>query len=104
VAKLIREPRAWGGVWHFGGYGQITIRAFAEQIFAQAGRKPKFLVANNWMLRFLGLFNPLMRELVEMHYLLTTPVILNDDRLRDLLGGLDKTSYAEGIQATLAAM
>lgn len=90
VAKLIREPRAWGSVWHFGGYGLITMRAFAEQIFAQAGRKPKLLVANLWLVRLLGLFNPLMRELVEMHYLLTTPVILNDERLRDLLGGLER--------------
>jgi len=104
VAKLIQQPRAWCSVWHVGGCGVITIRAFADQIFAQAGRKPKFLVANKWMLRLLGLFNPLMRELVEMHYLLTTPVIMNDNRLRDLFGGLNKTSYADGIKATLSVI
>jgi nucleoside-diphosphate-sugar epimerase len=104
VAKLIHEPRAWGGVWNLAGYGPITMRAFMEQIFAQAGRKPKFLVANKFMLRLFGLFSPTMRELVEMHYLVTTPVLLNDDRLRDLLGALNKTSYADGIAATLTSM
>ncbi|MGH9630529.1 MAG: NAD-dependent epimerase/dehydratase family protein [Bryobacteraceae bacterium] len=104
ATRLINEPAAWGKAWNFGGYGVITTRAFVDEIFAQAGRKPKFIVANKWMLRLMGLFNPFMRELVEMHYLLTTPVIMNDDRLRDLLGGLKKTSYEEGIRATLAAM
>jgi nucleoside-diphosphate-sugar epimerase len=104
VAQLIREPKAWGAVWHFAGYGPITIRAFANEIFAQAGREPKFMVASQWLVRLLGLFNPLMRELGEMHYLLTTPVIMNDDRLRGLLGALNKTSYTEGIRKTFATM
>ncbi|MPZ17618.1 MAG: NAD(P)H-binding protein [Luteitalea sp.] len=104
VTKLVREPRAWGSVWHFGGLGVITIRAFAEEIFAQAGRQPKLFVVNNWMLRVAGVFNPMMRELVEMNYLLKTPVIMNDDRLRDLLPGVHKTAYSAGITATLGAM
>ena len=104
IAQLIREPKAWGAVWHFAGYGTITIQAFANEIFAQAGREPKFMVANQWLVRLLGLFSPMMRELGEMHYLLTTPVIMNDDRLPALLGGLKKTPYTEGIQKTLATM
>ena len=46
------------------------------------------------MLRVLGLFNPLMREMVEMHYLQTTPVIMDDSALSSLLGSLKKTTYA----------
>ena len=56
------------------------------------------------MLRAVGLFNPLVRELVEMHYLMTNPVILNDDRLTALLPGLRRTSYDDGIRETLAAL
>ena len=37
-------------------------------MFREAGSKPKLLVANKTMLRVLGLFNPLMREIVEMHF------------------------------------
>jgi nucleoside-diphosphate-sugar epimerase len=50
----------------------------------------------------LGLFNPLLREVVEMHYLLTTPVLMDDTALHRLLGTVRKTSYAEGIRQTLA--
>ena len=56
------------------------------------------------MLRVLGLFNPVLREVVEMHYLWTTPVKLDDTRLRQLLPNLYKTPYAEGIRLTMDAM
>jgi hypothetical protein len=39
-----------------------------------------------------------------MHYLWTTPVALDDSRLRRLLPNLRKTSYEDGIRATLEAM
>jgi hypothetical protein len=52
----------------------------------------------------MGLFNPIMREMVEIHYLLTDPVLLDDSRLEKLLGGLKCTSYDEGIRQTLASM
>ena len=45
----------------------------------------------------LGLFDPLLRELVEMHYLQTNPVLLNDDTLHKLIGPIHKTPYEEGL-------
>ena len=56
------------------------------------------------MLRVLGLFNPFLREVVEMQYLWTTPVKLDDTRLRQLLPNLHKTPYTEGIRRTVDAM
>jgi hypothetical protein len=56
------------------------------------------------MLRLLGLFNPFMREFVEMHYLITDPVIMDDSALQKLIGPIKKTSYVEGIRQTLAAI
>jgi hypothetical protein len=50
------------------------------------------------------LFNPMIRELVEMHYLQTTPVVLDDSALRKLLGPVKKTSYDDGIRRTLEVM
>lgn len=104
VAKLLKTERAWGFAWQFAGSGVITQRAFAEKIFAAAGRRPKFMVANKLMLRAFGLFNPLMREMVEMHYLQASPILMDDSRLAQLLGGFKRTSYDEGIRETLEAM
>ncbi len=56
------------------------------------------------MLRVMGLFNPLLREVVEMHYLFETGVIMDDSALRGLLGEVHKTSYEDGIRETLRVM
>jgi nucleoside-diphosphate-sugar epimerase len=103
VLSLANDPRAFGQAWNLAGVGTITQREFVTRIFREAGHKLKFFVAGKTLLRLMGLFNPIMRELVEMHYLQTTPVILDDTALRGLLGSVHKTTYAEGINQTLAA-
>lgn len=102
--RLAAEPRAYGRAWNLAGPGPISERQFAEKVFAAAGRPPALRPVGLWTLRTLGLFNRVLRELVEMHYLQTTPVLLDDSALRGLLGPLPKTSYDEGIRATLAAL
>ncbi|QRK11554.1 NAD-dependent epimerase/dehydratase family protein [Archangium violaceum] len=104
VTALMDEPRAYGRTWNLGGAGITTQRELAERIFAEVGRRPKLMVANRPMLRVLGLFDPVLRELFEMHYLLTEPLIVDDSALRSLLGEVKKTPYAEGIRLSLAAM
>ncbi len=68
------------------------------------GRPLKLRVAGRGTLRLLGLFSRLMREMVEMHYLLSEPLLMADSALSQLIGPLRKTSYAEGIRQTLAAV
>ncbi|MFM0293268.1 MULTISPECIES: NAD-dependent epimerase/dehydratase family protein [Paraburkholderia] len=98
VEKLTRTPQAYGRWWHLAGAGTITQREVARQAYALAGREPKLLVAGKTLLRLLGLFNPLMRELVEMNYLMNEPVVLDDSALTELIGPIAKTSYEEGIR------
>ncbi len=104
IERLIANPGAWGKAWNLGGVGVTTIREMADEIFAQAASRPKYMVAGKTMLRLFGIFNPMLREMVEMHYLLTSPVILDDTRLRNLLGELPKTPYKQGIRQTLASI
>jgi nucleoside-diphosphate-sugar epimerase len=103
VVDLLQRDHAFGTAYNFGGPGVLTMQQFAEKVFAAAGcGNPKLNVAQGMLLRLLGVVMPLLRELVEMEYLLKTPVILDDSRLRSVLGELHKTSYDEGIRQTLA--
>ena len=104
AVALANEPRAFGNAWNLAGPGTITIRAFVERIFQEAGHKPKYIVANKTMLRVMGLFSPLMREMVEMNYLFETSVIMDDTAIHGLLGNIKKTSYEDGIRETLRIM
>ncbi|MES2070546.1 MAG: NAD-dependent epimerase/dehydratase family protein [Pseudomonadota bacterium] len=104
LLALAAKEQAYGRVWHFAGAGVISQRQLAEKIFAEAGSQPKLTVLNKWMIRLIGLFDKFMRELVEMHYLQTAPVLMDDSDLRKLLPGLVKTSYDDGVRHTVAAM
>ena len=84
VARLIETPATWGHVWHLAGAGVTTQQALVDEIARQAGRPLKVRVAGKWMLRMFGLFNPFMREMVEMHYLLTEPLIMDDSALQGI--------------------
>ncbi len=101
VVRLLDEPRAHGRVWHLAGAGTTTAREMIERVERELGHPVKTTVAGKALLRLLGLFNPLMRELVEMHYLVTEPIILNDSALRELLGPIHKTSYDDGVRAII---
>ncbi|RDK06555.1 NAD-dependent epimerase/dehydratase family protein [Cupriavidus lacunae] len=104
VARLTDTPAAFGKIWHLAGAGVTTQRELVAEMERQTGRRLKLRVASKTMLRLLGLFNPVMRELVEMHYLMSDPLIMDDSALQRLIGPIRKTSYVEGIRQTLAAV
>ena len=103
VLDLAAKPEAYGHWWNFAGAGSITQQEIADRVFRMAGRAPKIRVAGKTMLRIVGLFKPVMRELVEMHYLITTPVLMDDRALGQLLGPVHKTPYSEGLRLTYEA-
>ena len=101
IVELASRPDTYGETWNFAGPGVITAMGFIQKIYQAVGREPKFRSAGRTMLRMLGLFNPLMKELPEMLYLQETPVLLDDTKLEGKLGKVHKTSYDEGIRQTL---
>jgi nucleoside-diphosphate-sugar epimerase len=104
LLALSAKDEAYGRAWNVAGPGLITTRQFAELVFAEVGKRPQLRVANRMMLRIMGLFNPFLREVSEMHYLWTTPVALDDSRLRLLLPHVQKTPYKDGIHETVRSM
>ncbi|MCC8401410.1 NAD-dependent epimerase/dehydratase family protein [Paraburkholderia sp. MMS20-SJTN17] len=104
VARLVDTPAAFGKIWNFAGVGVTTQRALVSEMERQTGNKIRLRVAGNMMLRLIGLFNPFMREMVEMNYLMTDQLIMDDSALQQLIGPIRKTSYVEGVRQTLAAV
>jgi len=102
VVSLAGTPAAYGTWWNFAGAAVTSQLELVREIEQQSGKKLKLRIAGKTMLRVIGVFNPLMREMVEMHYLLTEPVLMDDSALQRLLGSVKKTSYAAGVRLTLA--
>ncbi|MBS1873659.1 MAG: NAD(P)H-binding protein [Acidobacteria bacterium] len=104
LVELASREAAWGERWNLGGAGTILARDFITRIYQEVGRKPRWMAASKMMLWLMSPFNSLMRELIEMQYLVETPVILDDSKLERLLGGLYKTPYEAGIRSTIEWM
>lgn len=104
VSRLVDTEAAFGHVWHLGGAGVTTQRELVDEMARQTGRKIKLRVVGKTMLRLVGLFKRMVREMVEMNYLMTEAVIMNDSALQRLIGPIRKTPYAEGLRQTLAAV
>ena len=104
VARLADTPEAYGRCWHLAGAGVTSQRAIVNEIERQTGKPLHLRVAGKTMLRVLGLFKPFIREMVEMHYLLTKPVLMDDTALQELIGPISKTSHEDGVRQCLEAV
>jgi nucleoside-diphosphate-sugar epimerase len=101
IVELALHPECYGEAWNFGGPGEINTMDFITRIYRAVGRSPKYRTVGRGMLKIMGWFSPLFRELPEMLYLQETPVILDDHKLLAKLPDTHKTSYDEGIAKTL---
>lgn len=101
--RLIQEDGAYGHSWNLAGAGKITLAELVKLVESITGKPVRKFVAGKRTLQLVGLFDPFLKEVAEMHYLFTQPIFLDDTALTNLLGPLNKTSYDEGVRASLAA-
>jgi len=101
VLDLAAKPEARGRWWNLAGAGVTSQKELACMAFGFTVKTMKTRVMGKTMLRIVGLFVPMMREMVEMHYLQTTPVLLDDTALLTLLGNVRKTTYADGVKKSI---
>jgi len=104
IVDLFEDPFAFdGSAYHLGGAGTIVPRAMFERAYEIGGHRPRLIVAGATLQRILGIANPVMREMVEMNYLWSEPLVLDDSKLARVIGPLRKTSYDDGIRAGVEA-
>jgi len=104
IADLFARPDAFdGSTYHLGGAGTIVARDLFGLAYRAAGKEPKLLVAGVAVQRLMGVFNAQMREMPEMNYLWSDPLVLDDAKLARVIGPLRKTSYDEGVRAAVDA-
>jgi nucleoside-diphosphate-sugar epimerase len=103
VLDLLARPEAHGRWWHFAGEGTASIQEIVRIVGELVDRPIKTRVLGLGTLRVFGLFQPVLRELVEMNYLLTDPFIMDDNELMALLGNVRKTPLHDGLKQSLDA-
>ncbi|NGQ96161.1 NAD-dependent epimerase/dehydratase family protein [Brevibacillus sp. SYP-B805] len=104
AVELALRESAYGQHWNIPGPAVISGHALIDIMRQQTGYKGKVGTVGKGMISFIGLFQPMMREMVEMMYLLEEPVVLSGEKYEREIGPLPQTPYEEGIRKTLAFM
>ena len=104
IVTLALTEKAYGQEWHIPAYETITGEKLVDLLREMTGYSKKVFTIRKGMIQLLGLFNPFMREVVEMFYLYEEPVVLDGSKYEKEIGPLPKTPYKEGLKQTLAWM
>lgn len=98
TALLGNTEEAFGQIWHLPtAPNPLTGKQWIEAIAGELGVKPKTQVAPKFLVKILGLFDPIMKEFVEMLYQYDRPYDFNSDKFEARFG-IKATPYAEGIK------
>jgi hypothetical protein len=83
---LGEHEEALGRPWHLPSPETVTTRAFVRLVFEEVGGEPKMQRAPKPLLWALGLFNPALRETIEMLYEFEEPFVVDHSALTRAFG------------------
>jgi nucleoside-diphosphate-sugar epimerase len=104
LATAALSPEAHAKAWIVPNDRTVSTRQVARLFFATAGftngKEPKIQRVPRAAFAVVGLFNPLMRELLEVLYQKEEPYVVDGSRFRKAFG-FEPTSLEEGVKRTL---
>jgi nucleoside-diphosphate-sugar epimerase len=83
---LGEREKALGQVWHLPSPETLATRQFVEMIFEEVGKPARIQAAPKILLRAMGLFNPGMREMIEMLYEFEEPFVVDHSKFEEAFG------------------
>jgi nucleoside-diphosphate-sugar epimerase len=98
TALLGNTPDAYGQVWHLPtAPDPFTGKQWIGAIAAAMGKQPKFQAAPKLVVQVMGLFMPIMKEMVEMLYQYDRDYVFDSGRFEKRFG-FKPTPYLDGIR------
>lgn len=104
IVTLALTEKAYNQEWNIPANSTITGEEIVKLIREITGYSKKVITIRKGMIQLLGLFQPFMREMVEMYYLTEEPVVLDGTKYEMEIGPLPRTPYKEGLKQTIEWM
>jgi nucleoside-diphosphate-sugar epimerase len=101
LATLGTDERAIGGTWHLPGPETVSTKALLDLVASELGHPVGVRALPKRAVRALGIFNPTIRELVELTYEFDAPFVLDTTKFETTFGTAG-TPLTDAIRATLA--
>jgi nucleoside-diphosphate-sugar epimerase len=101
LVTLGEREEADGQVWHLPAAEPLTGRQFLMLTYDAAGLPSKAGVASRPMIRLVGVFNPLVRELNETLYQFERPFVSDASKFQGAFGPFEPTPHQEAVRRTV---
>lgn len=103
TALLGNTEDAFNQVWHLPtAENPYTGREWMEMISKELGVKPKYQVASKFLVKIMGVFIPVMKEMPEMMYQYDRDYVFNSKKFEQRFK-MVPTHYSEGIKEIISS-
>ena len=104
LARLAMEDSAYQQVWHLPtARPAMTGREWIDLCAQATKQSAKRLILTKPMVRFMGLFDPTVRQMYEMLYQNESDYVFDSSKIEAVFG-ISATSALEGVRQTVAAI
>ncbi|KKO54085.1 SDR family NAD(P)-dependent oxidoreductase [Paenibacillus sp. DMB20] len=101
IVEIAERDESYGQNWHIPGSGVISGRELVRIAQQASGKSKSVIPLGRLGLSLLGLFNPVMKEVVEMLYLTEEPFVLSGEKYERLIGPISWTPHEQAITETI---
>lgn len=101
LATLGTHDESFGQIWFTPSPPPVTQAEFVKLLEAELGTPVKFMLGGPLMMRVLGIFDPMIRETVEMMYEWMQPFVVDTSKAEKAFGW-HATSLQQAIKETIA--
>ncbi|WP_090155746.1 NAD-dependent epimerase/dehydratase family protein [Dyadobacter soli] len=103
LAMLGNTEDCYGEIWHLPTSSEkLTGKEFITKVAAELKCKPDYYVFKRWMMKLVGIFVPIVRELGEMSYQYDRDYAFDSSKFENRFS-YNPVSYAEGIREMVQA-
>ncbi|MGG1551022.1 SDR family NAD(P)-dependent oxidoreductase [Paenibacillus ferrarius] len=101
IVEIALRDASYGQEWNIPGGGVIAGNEIVRIARAASGKRKPVFALGAISLSILGLFIPVMKEVVEMLYLTKEPLKLSTHKYTQEIGPIAATPFEEGIASTI---
>ncbi|CDO04753.1 short chain dehydrogenase [Oceanobacillus picturae] len=101
IVNIAEKDDSYGENWNIPGAGLISGKEIIKMARHITGSNKMVIPLSKNAIRFIGLFDEFMREVVEIMYLTKEGFVLSGEKYEKRIGAIPKTPFKQGMEETL---